>query len=100
MDRRNRDGSGRRDLPKPNPHFDFEASPFYVNTRAQDWKSPAGTPRRAAISSFSLTNAHLVLEEYLPDGSRREGIGTVGVMPCADPGRGSTGLHDPYDIDP
>src|SRR5262249_14531975 len=53
---------------QPNEHFDFEASPFYVNTEVQDWKSEAGGPLRAAVSSFGFsgTNAHLVVEEYIP----------------------------------
>ncbi|TMC16230.1 MAG: SDR family NAD(P)-dependent oxidoreductase, partial [Chloroflexi bacterium] len=53
---------------QPNPHFDFEASPFYVNTRLQDWQTTGANPRRAAVSSFGFsgTNAHLVLEEYRP----------------------------------
>jgi acyl transferase domain-containing protein len=52
---------------QPNPHFDFEASPFYVNTEVQDWKSEASGPLRAAVSSFGFsgTNAHLVVEEYI-----------------------------------
>src|SRR5437762_7226390 len=33
---------------QPNPHFDFAASPFYVNTCVQDWQSAEGTPLRAA----------------------------------------------------
>ncbi|PSL48188.1 ketoacyl-synthetase-like protein [Chitinophaga niastensis] len=51
---------------KPNEHFNFDDSPFYVNTSLQPWVSTAATPRRAAISSFgySGTNAHLVIEEY------------------------------------
>ncbi|ASC71034.1 Type I polyketide synthase (PKSs) [Halomicronema hongdechloris C2206] len=49
---------------QPNPQIDFEASPFYVNTRLQPWAAN-GTPRRAGISSFGIggTNAHVVLEE-------------------------------------
>src|SRR5437763_6154092 len=56
----------------PNPHFDFEASPFYVNTSVQDWKSEAGTALRAAVSSFGFsgTNAHVVIEAY---SDRRDG---------------------------
>src|SRR5579859_8010622 len=55
---------------QPNPHFDFAASPFYVNTAVQDWKSEGGIPRRAEVSSFGFsgTNAHLVIEEYIPRG--------------------------------
>jgi polyketide synthase PksN len=52
---------------KPNPHFDLEGSPFYVNTQCKPWDRVGGQPRRAAISSFGFsgTNAHLVIEEYL-----------------------------------
>ncbi|HEX9925047.1 MAG TPA: SDR family NAD(P)-dependent oxidoreductase, partial [Anaerolineae bacterium] len=51
----------------PNTHIDFENSPFYVNTELQDWPGENG-PRRAAVSSFGFsgTNAHLVIEEYIP----------------------------------
>ncbi|RKG75429.1 amino acid adenylation domain-containing protein, partial [Corallococcus exercitus] len=48
----------------PNPRIDFNAGPFFVNTRLRPW--PRGkTPRRAAVSSFGVggTNAHAVLEE-------------------------------------
>ena len=48
----------------PNPQIDFASSPFYVNTRLDEWKAgPA--PRRAGISSFGIggTNAHVIVEE-------------------------------------
>ena len=43
---------------------DLDNSPFYVNTRLQEWPAN-GTPRRAGVSSFGLggTNAHVVLQE-------------------------------------
>jgi acyl transferase domain-containing protein len=49
---------------KPNPKIDFEASPFFVPTKAMPWKEQKG-PRRAAVSSFGIggTNAHAILEE-------------------------------------
>jgi len=49
---------------KPNPKIDFASSPFYVNTKLQEWKANGG-PRRAGVSSFGIggTNAHVVLEE-------------------------------------
>lgn len=49
----------------PNPYIDFPESPLYVHDRLADWDTPAGTPRRAAVSSFGFvrTNCHLVLEE-------------------------------------
>jgi acyl transferase domain-containing protein/thioesterase domain-containing protein/acyl carrier protein len=48
----------------PNPKFDFENSPFYVNTELSEWKCD-GHPLRAGVSSFGIggTNAHAVLEE-------------------------------------
>ncbi|WP_304364769.1 SDR family NAD(P)-dependent oxidoreductase [Brevibacillus dissolubilis] len=56
----------------PNEHFDFENSPFYVNTEYKQWETAKGAPRRAGVSSFgySGTNAHLVIEEYLPGKNR------------------------------
>lgn len=48
---------------KPNPHIDFQNSPFYVNGTLSDWNSN-GT-RLAGVSSFGVggTNVHLVVEE-------------------------------------
>ncbi len=52
----------------PNPAIDFENSPFYVNTKLQDYKINE-TPRRAGVNAFGLggTNVHVVLEEYQSD---------------------------------
>ena len=43
-------------------------SPFYLNTEARPWLSPAGHPRRAAVSAFGFggSNFHCVLEEAGP----------------------------------
>ena len=48
----------------PNPHIDFQNSPFFVNSRLADWPSN-GSPRRAGVTSLGIggTNAHVVLEE-------------------------------------
>ena len=53
---------------QPNEHINFKDSPFYVNTQLQEWKTDNNVPRRAAISSFGFsgTNAHMVVEEFLP----------------------------------
>ncbi len=46
---------------QPNPHIDFDHSPFYVNTQLTEWQ---GETRRAGVSSFGIggTNAHIILE--------------------------------------
>ena len=52
---------------EPNPKFELEASPFYVNTETRPWiHTEDDLPRRAAVSSFGFggTNFHVVLEEY------------------------------------
>ncbi|MGH9735406.1 MAG: aminotransferase class III-fold pyridoxal phosphate-dependent enzyme, partial [Candidatus Acidiferrales bacterium] len=48
----------------PNPKFDLENSPFYVNKQRTEWKA-GKQPRRAGVSSFGVggTNAHVVIEE-------------------------------------
>jgi len=48
----------------PNPKFDFENSPFLVNTRLYEWEKDQ-YPLRAGISSFGIggTNAHIIIEE-------------------------------------
>ena len=38
---------------QPNPHIDFEHSPFYVNTNLIGWKTDQG-PRRAGVSAFGI----------------------------------------------
>ncbi|MED1663365.1 SDR family NAD(P)-dependent oxidoreductase [Brevibacillus laterosporus] len=51
-----------------NEHISLERSPFYINTKLQPWSIQNGIPRLACVSSFGFsgTNAHLVIEEYVP----------------------------------
>ncbi|MFK4546987.1 acyl transferase domain-containing protein/NAD(P)-dependent dehydrogenase (short-subunit alcohol dehydrogenase family)/acyl carrier protein [Streptomyces tendae] len=57
---------------RPNPRFDFSASPFFLATRPSPWPSGAGE-RVAGLSSFGLggTNAHLIAAALDP--AEREG---------------------------
>ncbi|CAM2008614.1 SDR family NAD(P)-dependent oxidoreductase [Acanthopleuribacter pedis] len=51
-----------------NPYINLKNAPFTINTETIPWERPAGSPRRAGISSFGMTgnNAHAVVEEYVP----------------------------------
>ncbi len=59
-----------------NPHIQFDQSPFYVQQELAEWKRPSLVvegkeeifPLRAGISSFGAggSNAHIILEEYIP----------------------------------
>jgi acyl transferase domain-containing protein/thioesterase domain-containing protein len=48
----------------PNPHIEFQDSPFFVSSTLADWASN-GSPRRAGVTSLGIggTNAHVVLEQ-------------------------------------
>ena len=48
-----------------NEHISLKESPFFINTKLQEW-NVKDTKRRAAISAFGFsgTNAHIVVSEY------------------------------------
>ena len=55
---------------QPNPKFDIENTPFYINTETRPWfRQDANTPRRASVSAFGFggTNFHIAMEEYSND---------------------------------
>jgi len=63
---------------KPNPKFELEKTPFYINTETRPWfRTDGHTPRRAGVNAFGFggVNAHLVLEEHERPG------GQAGVEP-------------------
>ena len=56
-----------------NPHIDLSGSPFFVVKHHQKWPTPKDRNlRRAGVSSFGSggANAHVVIEEYIQEGSR------------------------------
>jgi acyl transferase domain-containing protein/surfactin synthase thioesterase subunit/acyl carrier protein len=65
----------------PNPRIDFASSPFYVNTKLQDFPL-TDTPRRAGLNSLGIggTNAFAVLEEAPPIAAAQNR--PTGAFPC------------------
>jgi polyketide synthase PksN len=54
-----------------NPYVQIENSPFYLVTDTQEWQAKG--LRRAGVSSFGFggTNAHVLIEEYVPPADAR-----------------------------
>ncbi len=69
---------------KPNPKFNVDSTPFYINTETRPWlPRPDGIPRRAGVSAFGFggTNFHFVLEEHQPKAQGQYRLQTV-AEPC------------------
>jgi len=76
---------------RPNPGFDFAASPFVVNTELTPWEADREGVRRAGVSAFGFggSNFHTVMEEYIPGRIARErktSVSVKGVGASADSG--------------
>lgn len=50
----------------PSPRLGLDESPFRILKKIEPWPTPAGRPRRAAISGFGFggINAHVLIEEW------------------------------------
>ncbi len=76
---------------QPNPKFNIEQSPFYLNTEPRAWiRTEADSPRRAGVSSFGFggTNFHVVLEEHTgqqPQAYRLHQVPAILLFAAADP---------------
>lgn len=60
---------------RPNENIPLAGGPFVVQQKAEPWASPESHGRRAAVSAFGFggINAHLLVEEFMQAGARRQG---------------------------
>ena len=54
-----------------NPLIEFDGSPFYVNTQAQEWRSTEGLPLLAALNSFGHSGTNAQSLDTVMSASRR-----------------------------
>ncbi|WP_255298242.1 SDR family NAD(P)-dependent oxidoreductase [Brevibacillus dissolubilis] len=75
-----------------NPNIDFASTPFVVQQELSEWSRPVieldgnkqEYPRRAGLSSFGAggSNAHVVIEEYIPIGQDQASTQTTPASPA------------------
>ena len=68
-----------------NPYIQLKDSPFYIVQETKEWEplrdeQGRELPRRAGVSSFGFggVNAHVVIEEYIPQNQERS---TISITP-------------------
>ncbi|WP_157906712.1 SDR family NAD(P)-dependent oxidoreductase [Sorangium cellulosum] len=72
-----------------NEFIDFAKGAFYVNDRPRAWLARGGAKRLGAISAFGMsgTNAHVVIEEHVPEaaaaGHAALPAGAVAIVPLS-----------------
>jgi 3-oxoacyl-(acyl-carrier-protein) synthase/3-hydroxymyristoyl/3-hydroxydecanoyl-(acyl carrier protein) dehydratase len=72
---------------RPRPELHTEQSPFRLLREPMPWRARGpGLPRRAAVSAFGFggTNAHLLIEEWLP-AARIRTVATAPLLAAEDP---------------
>ncbi|SON61785.1 Phenolphthiocerol synthesis polyketide synthase type I Pks15/1 [Mycobacterium simulans] len=81
---------------EPTPHVDWSSGQVRLLTESRLWPAEDGRPRRAGVSSFGIsgTNAHVIIEQALPELAEVESVSEVGssVLPWVVSGKSAAAL--------